>query len=365
MRKKLVKIFLTECIIIIIVFLYFFSKNNIRSLPLQNSLIVSRNEKSVEISTKSKLYLELEKGLLEGKERINLKNIFLFKDPKEVFNTLEEISNENPEVMYYKAAEYQLGNLTLFYSKPKEEIKEHQNKIKEIRADFISNCISPEMSDYEKVLTIHDYIINNSKYDDRLLEDGLFPAESYSSYGILALGRGVCEGYAKAMKYLLDGVGIESMIVIGKSRGENHAWNLVKIEDEYYHIDSTWDDPMTNDDSNVLRYNYFNLNGEEISKSHNWNKEEYPSANGEKYNYFKYNNLIINGKEELENKIKNILLKRKSYLLVKINNFNNEDILLNEIIENIVYENYKSIDLKSYSYSIDEEYGILSFEFYY
>ncbi|MBU5314109.1 hypothetical protein KQI38_18990 [Tissierella carlieri] len=365
MRKKLIKIFLVEIIIIIIAFVYFFSRYNMYDTSLQGSLRVNTDENPVEVNKRSKLYLELEKGLLEGKERIDIKSMALFKDPKEIFNVLEEISNENPEIMYYKAAEYQFGNLSLFYSKSKEDINNHQKEIRKIREAFISNYILPEMSDYEKILTIHDYIINNSKYDDKLFISGVVPPESYSSYGILALGRGVCEGYAKSMKYLLDGIGIESMIVIGESKGENHAWNLVKIEDEYYHVDTTWDDPVTSDGSDIIRYNFFNLNDDEISKSHTWNKEDYPSANGEKYNYFKYNNFIVNGKDELKDQIKNILLKRKSHLLIKINNFNNEDILLNEIIENAVYENYKLISLKSYSYSVDEEYGIVSFEFYY
>ena len=364
MRKKLIRMFLVELAIVIIFFLFFFSRNNIYDLQFQNALPININEKSVDLSTKSKLYLELERGLLEGEERINLKNISFFKDPKEIFNILEEISNENPEVMYYKAAEYQFGNLTLYYSKTKGEIKKHQDEIRIRRKEFITNYISEEMSDYEKILTIHDYIINNSKYDERLFMEGIVSPESYSSYGILILGRGVCEGYAKSMKYLLDGVGIESMIVIGESKGENHAWNLVKIDDEYYHIDSTWDDPVTNDGSNVLRYNFFNLNDEEISKTHIWNKEDYPSANGEKFNYFTYNNLIFN-EEDIRNEIKNSLFNRKSHLLVKIENFNSKEIMLNKIIENIVYENYKLIKLKSYSYSIDEDYGIFSFDFYY
>ncbi len=365
MRKKLLKIFLIELTVILIAFIYFFSRYNIYDIPLQSSLRINIDEKQVELPKKSKLYLELEKGLLEGKDRIDIRSMALFKDPKEIFNILEEISNENPEVMYYKGAEYQFGNLNLFYSKSKEEIYKHQSEIRKIREEFISTYILPEMSDYEKVLTIHDYIINNSKYDDKLFTTGLVPPESYASYGILALGRGVCEGYAKSMKYLLDGVGIESLIVIGESKGENHAWNLVKIEDDYYHVDATWDDPVTSDGSNIIRYNFLNLNDVEISKSHKWNKEDYPSANGEKYNYFIYNDLIVNGKDELKNVIKNILIKRKGHLLVKINNFNNEDIVLNKIIENIVYENYELINLKSYSYSIDEEYGVVSFEFYY
>lgn len=365
MKKKLVKILLVEIIVVAVIFIYFFPKKKINNPTFINNLTSTSDEKTVDISLKSKVYLELEKGLLEGKEHINLKMIALFKDPKEIFKALEEISSENPEVMYYKGAEYQLGSLNLFYSRTNEKIKKHQDAIREIKEQFISKYISQDMTDYEKVLTIHDYIINNSQYDDNLFTTGTVPPESYSTYGILALGRGVCEGYAKAMKYLLDGVGIESMIVVGKSNGENHAWNLVKLDDEYYHIDATWDDPVTKDGSNILRYNFFNLDDEEISKTHSWNKEDYPSATGKTYNYFIYNGLVINGVDELGSKIKNTLLNREAKLLVKINNYNNDNIVLSKLVEEIAYENYKLIKLKSYSYSLDEEYGIASFEFYY
>ncbi len=86
------------------------------------------------------------------------------------------------------------------------------------------------------------------------------------------------------MKYFLDGLGIESYFVIGESKGESHAWNLVKIEDQYYHIDPTWDDPVTEDGKDILRYNYFNLTDDELSKTHSWIRENYPEAKGTKYN---------------------------------------------------------------------------------
>lgn len=366
MKNKLVKILLIEFFVVVIIFLYFFFNNNLHSTIVQNPLISDSQEKPEEFDVnKSKLYLELEKGLLEGKEEIELISISLLKNPSEIFNILESISNENPEVMYYKGAEYRFGKLTLYYSKEKEEIKKHQEEIRQVREKIISKYISPQMTDYDKVLFAHDYIINNSKYDSRHIPEGILPPESYSAYGILSLGIGVCEGYAKAMKYLLDDMGIESTIVVGKSKEENHAWNLVKLEDEYYHVDPTWDDPITNDGSNILRYNFFCLDDAEISKTHSWNRENYPSANSKKYNYFNYNNLIVYGKEELEDRVKNTLLNRKTKLLIKVVSNDNEVIFLDEMIEKLAYDYYELMKLRSYSYSLDEDHGTIIFEFYY
>lgn len=366
MGKKAIRIVIAELLIIIAIFSYFLIKNNMHITSIQNTLSISVDENQVKtLANKSKLYIELEKGLLEGRDQINIKDISIIKEPNEIFNILEEISNSNPEVMYYNSAEYRFGKLTLYYSKSKEEIKEHQTKIRTIRDNFILNYITPEMSDYEKSLIIHDYIINTSKYDERLVSKGVVPPESYSSYGVLSQGIGVCESYAKAMKYLMDGVGIESILVVGESKGENHAWNLVDIEGEYYHIDSTWNDPITSDGSNVLRYNYFNLDDYEMSKTHSWIKDDYPVANGNKYNYFIYNNLIVLGENELKSKLKNVLLTRETTFLVKIKDFSDIDHSINDMIEKIAYENYELIKLKGYSYSIDEEHGIITFEFYY
>lgn len=339
--------------------------NNVEMIKQSNINISTPEEINEYNLNKSKLYLDIEKALLNGEEEVIIRDLNIFRDSKEIFKILEEISNDNPEIMYYKGAEYHFGKLKLYYSKSKEDILSHRTEIENKRNELLNNKISPNMSDFEKVLAIHDYIINNARYDERLLLQGVIPPESYSTYGVLNLGIGVCESYAKAMKYLLDGVNIESLIVIGESNGENHAWNLVKLDDEYYHIDPTWNDPVTNNGFDVIRYNFFNLNDEEISKTHTWERDNYPIAKGEKYNYFRYFDLVINKKEELENKIKEGILKKNNLISLKVNDFNLNNYIVRDIIENIAYKNYETIKLKGYSYAFDEEYGIINFEFFY
>lgn len=366
MKKKYFRVILIELIVIIGVFLYLFNNKNYKETMEQNNLRIFSTE-SLEDNNidKSKLYRDIENTLLNGDKQVIIRDLNIFKDSQEIFNIIEEISNKNPVVMYYKGAEYQIGNLKLHYSKPKEDILFHRNEIEKKRDIFLSNNISSNMSDFEKVLVIHDFIVNNAKYDERLFSEGTVPPESYSAYGVLSLGVGVCESYAKAMKYLLDGTNIESTIVIGESNGENHAWNLVKIDDEYYHIDSTWNDPITNNGLDVIRYNFFNLTDEEISKTHTWNNEDYPKANGNKYNYYRYYKLIVDNKIELENKIRETILKKDTEISLKIEGMMVEDLPLSEIIENIAYKNYEIVKLKSFSYSIDELHDIINFEFFY
>ncbi|MDR7856443.1 transglutaminase domain-containing protein [Tissierella sp.] len=366
MAKKMVKIIIIEILIILGIFLYFILKNNTYSNSIQDAL--STPLESIKVNSvvnNSKIFKKLEKGLLEGKTEISVNDLSILKKPEEIFNILDDITNKNPEVMYYKGAEYSFGKLKLLYSKSSEVINIHQGEIRKIKENFIANNIFPEMSDYEKILAIHDYIIKTSKYDERLLDTGVVPAESYTSYGILSLGLGVCEGYAKAMKYLLDGVGIESILVVGKSKGTNHAWNLVKIENEYYHIDPTWNDPIGKDGVDIITYNYLNLDDNAMSISHTWNREKYPIADGSKFNYFVYNNLIVSGKIELEERIEKTLLSKETIFEVKIKDYETNSIDIKEIIEGIAYRNYELVKLEGYSYSVDEEHGIININFYY
>lgn len=369
--KKYIKIFLL--ILLLIVFAFIFNIRRLKDSPVdynEEASVVETNytkenyKEKDEDENKDELYIKLENALINGDEKVNIDLSSLLVESDKIFSTLEEISYDNPEVMYYKGAEYSLGKVKLIYSKPKKDMKKHLKEIRKNKKTFFKDNIGKNMSDYEKILSIHDYIVEKGEYDTRLFSEGQVPPESYSTYGILALGVGVCESYAKSMKYLLDEADIESMIVIGKSRGENHAWNLVNIEDEYYHIDPTWDDPIIEDGSQLKRHNFLNLNDEQMKKTHNWNEENYPEANGIKYNYYDYNELTADGSRELKDSLTKVLLHRESDYTVRVSNID-EDLDLNSIIEDIGYKNYELIMLKGYSYYLDEEQNIYSFQFYY
>lgn len=363
--KKYIKIFLLELVLVLIVFTYIFnSKKNKNTVVNYDSNLASNRVEYNEITVENDLFNKLEKGLLNGDSKVRMELQSIFAKPDEIFSVLEDISYENPEVMYYRGAEYSFGRVKLSYSRPLDVIKSHQMEIRDKRDVFFQNNIKEDMSEYEKVLAIHDYILENGRYDARLYSKGEVPPESYSAYGILGLGVGVCESYAKSMKYLLDKADIESMIVIGSSKGENHAWNLVNIEDEYYHIDPTWNDPIIEDGTQIIRYNFLNLSDDQIERTHSWNREDYPEAKASKYNYYNYNKLTVLGKEELKNKLTKALINQEAEYSIKVLNFD-KNMDISNIIEDIGYKKYEQIMLKSYSYYIDEEQGIISFQFYY
>lgn len=107
-------------------------------------------------------------------------------------------------------------------------------------------------SQYELVKAIHDYLVQNVHYD---YDGGM---ELHTADGPLLYGKSVCEGYANAFNLLCYYAGIQGEMVTGNATNENgtasHAWNMVKVDEIWYLIDVTWDDPYNVD---TLLYDYF------------------------------------------------------------------------------------------------------------
>lgn len=129
-------------------------------------------------------------------------------------------------------------------------------------ADDIIEKAAEKATDYEKLLYIHDRIVDNTVYTDN------GERYNYEADGPLVYGKAVCEGYSKAFMYLAQSVGIDCVCVIGKANDEEHMWNLVKLYGEWYNVDVTWDDPVRSDGANVLRHNYFLVSDYDISDTH-------------------------------------------------------------------------------------------------
>ncbi len=98
--------------------------------------------------------------------------------------------------------------------------------------------IQSGMTNAEKALAIHDYLVLNAKYDYENQSAQL----SQTAYGILVLGTGVCGGYSLAYKDLLSR--LEIPVIKVTSISMSHAWNMVYLDGSWYHVDTTWDDPV-------------------------------------------------------------------------------------------------------------------------
>ena len=94
--------------------------------------------------------------------------------------------------------------------------------------------------------------------------------ESYISEidGPVIYGKALCEGYSKTFEYLCQSVGIPCICIRGKANDGNHMWNMVQLENNWYHVDVTWDDPITTNGNQICRYNYFLISDSQIKKTH-------------------------------------------------------------------------------------------------
>ncbi len=129
--------------------------------------------------------------------------------------------------------------------------------------------------DYEKLRTIHDKLINDVEYayvqgSSSRPEDALW---AHSIAGVFdGHNKVVCEGYAKTLQLILNQAGIENVYMVGTADGGAHAWNGVKIGEQWFYVDATWDDAGANffEDTGLL-YLYFCIPASVFTKNHKVN----------------------------------------------------------------------------------------------
>ena len=156
-----------------------------------------------------------------------------------------------------------------------EEIKEINDKVKKV----IDENIKDNMSEEDRIKTIHDYIINNTKYDDEKIS-GVTKEKSNNAYGALIDGYAICSGYTDAMAIFLDELEIRNI----KVSSTNHIWNLVYVNGSWKNLDLTFDDPITDTGEDVLNYDYFLVDTNVLSEKdktgqHNYDKDVFVEAN--------------------------------------------------------------------------------------
>ena len=181
-----------------------------------------------------------------SKDRSLLSNINNFVN---VYNSFKDIVTTR-----YEASGKVEVKVSYLYDN--EKINKINSKVKEI----IANLITDNMSDRDKIKVIHDYLIENTKYDSNRSDYNIITYESNTAYGLLFEGYAICSGYSDAMQLFLNKFNIPNIKIASK----NHIWNLVYIEDNWYHLDLTWDDPVSNGGRKNLTHDYFLISSQEL-----------------------------------------------------------------------------------------------------
>ena len=166
-----------------------------------------------------------------------------------------------------------LGKVTIRINKSYSvsDINNINQKIDELYPKLVNNNKSIE----ENIKSVHDYIINNTKYDSDRSDNNIINYRSDIAYGPLFEGYGVCGGYTDLMELFLERMQVKSY----KISSNQHIWNAVYINGTWKHLDLTWDDPVSMDKKDYLEHSYFLIDTYKLLKQettqHNFNQEIY------------------------------------------------------------------------------------------
>ena len=193
-------------------------------------------------------------AMLNNKEEVNLDAFPEATNKDILIDAVYEAIYQNPMVMTVDAIGYDYvdNNLIVEYGQTADEQEEKQQEVAKEVTKVVDEIIKDDMTDLEKEFAINDYLVDTAEYDNAALEhamendmtitDDKFN-DSFTPYGVLINKVGVCASYASAFKLLADEAELESIVVTGNLNGNlPHAWNRVKIGDEWIAIDTTNND---------------------------------------------------------------------------------------------------------------------------
>ena len=228
----------------------------------------------------------------------------------EVAAAIEAFINDHPEVFYLRSqySSYILsnfnGNIGYVKLNYTEENIDNVNTKLSLMKEKITKIVDEfsNLSEYEKEVAIHDKLANEITYSN----DEELPRAYHTAEGTLLEGIGVCDGFTKSLQLIYNMAGIDSIIVLGTLDNNPHAWNLVKLDDEWYNVDITSSRSIY-DDTGIINHAYFNLTHENMDKIADFDKIELlPEANSLKYNFYNYNNYIVDDTQDIHQQLVDI-----------------------------------------------------------
>lgn len=191
----------------------------------------------------------------------------------EIYSIFEKLINTDKNYFYvkthlgYSFVNGYVRSLKFTYLIPKEEIEEAREKFNK-RFDEFVNCVDDSMTDFQKCMAVHDKLALECEYDSEI------NPISYTSYAALVEGEAVCQGYSMAYAQILTALGIEADVMSSESMG--HMWNMVKLNEKWYHVDVTYDDPLPEIKGKVRHINFMNSSEKMAEIDYTFDDSEIP-----------------------------------------------------------------------------------------
>ncbi len=175
------------------------------------------------------------------------------------------------------------------YTYAMDKRSEMQQEINEAAAECLAG-ISVDATEYRKIQHVYQWIVDTVDYDANA-------SDNQNIYSVFVGKRSVCAGYSKATQYLLERLGVFCTYVTGEATGnEKHAWNMVRIGEDYYYVDTTWGDPvfqteLEGEGQSYISYDYLCCDDTQLFATHTPNPDyALPACTHMEYNYY-----VING----------------------------------------------------------------------
>lgn len=291
--KDLLKIFFMISLVIVV---YIF-KDNISTFILDNIIYGSTNK----VLTYNEYYLDYDYKYVQNIDKQNIENRqellnmlytvlnsgdnnysfycdydICLNDIKDLINEKNTISNINNFIHPFNSFDsinIDISNNGKITIKSKKSYTDEEIIFVRSYIDtfIITNAIE-NMDNYSKIKTFHDHIVNITEYDSEHTE------KTFNAYNLLISGKAICGGYSDIMSIYLNMIGLQNY----KINSDNHIWNLVNLDGTWYHLDATWDDPVSDDKKDYLLHNFFLISTSELYKldtiEHNFDSNVFAEA---------------------------------------------------------------------------------------
>lgn len=314
------------------------------------------------------VYEKIYKGIESQLNTIGIENSLFSKTRTPFMTIFDYVLLDHPRIYYIdKRTVYTYNDvknrwICFKYLYNFNKIDQLNNDINKALSIIVESGVNAGFSSpYEWELYLHDYIASSIKYEN----DNKTYHKLHSVIGPLLYSRSVCEGNAKLFKLLCDEVNISCIVVNGTVNeeklvvGGNHSWNMVMIEGEWYHVDSTWDNGYTREEKVKCSHRLFNVCDEDIRADHLWNENLFNKCTYDKYNFFTYNNCSFNDLRDSKDFISKAITKGKDKIAFKLINKPDKEEVYSEIpkvVLSAIYDKKKKIGI---SYSYDNKRGVV------
>lgn len=299
------------------------------STPLKDAISTTYGYDNISNDVSKKLYEQI------GSAVQNIQNgklvYFGSASEKQIFEALSAYKNDHPEDFWINNSyEYyndgSTTNIEIKYNCYNEELEQKKQTFNTTVDNIIAQA-PKSTGEYELELFANNYISDNCVYNKSATQTNEIIGNENDAYGALVDGKAVCEGYSRAFQLLCNKLNVECVSVVGKSDA-NHQWNCVKLGDDWYQVDVTWNDPDSDDQ--WAKNDYLNLTDEQMYKTHTTyplfadTTDEYYSENSDtsynlfvpkctsnKYNYYRMTGVVLTDIESSD-EVVNALAKAAS-----------------------------------------------------